>query len=122
MQERFKEMIQDFESCKKKYSGQLKLYCGIEIGEFLREPDKAEIFLSLTDYDEIIGSIHYLNYFDQDITFAAAAFDERVSDQQIYHLLEVYFDDLLKTAQMFDFDILAYLRHPTGVAKERNIA
>lgn len=109
---RFKEMIQDFESCKKKYSGQLKLYCGIEIGEFLREPNKAEILLSLTDYNEIIGSIHYLNYFDQDITFAAAAFDERVSDQQIYHLLEVYFDDLLKTAQMFDFDILAHLTYP----------
>lgn len=120
----FKGMIPAFNKARDRYSNNLKLFCGIEIGEYLREPEKAKQILSLTDYDQIIAAIHFLDFNNNDITFAAAVFDNQISNEEIYQYISIYFDDLLKTAENFDFDVLAHITYPLryiNLKYERNI-
>ena len=108
----FSERTPAYQLCRDQYCDRLKFLCGIEIGEYLRESEKAKRLLSLQEYDQIIAAIHYLQFNGNDITFAAAVFDHHVTDEEIYQYLSIYFEDLLKTAETFDFDVLAHLTYP----------
>lgn len=87
------------------YHDRLHVYTGIELGQPTQDIEAAKDALSLTDYDFILGSLHNLKD-EQDFYFL------EYTEENMYALLDRYFDELLELARQNLFDSLAHLDYP----------
>ena len=103
--EQIPKSIADTLAAKEKYSGKLKVLCGLELGEPMHDPECTERALAYGNFDFILASVHgmrnmldfyYMNYRGIDID----------------RLLDQYFDELIETASFPYFDSLAHLTYP----------
>ena len=108
---RFKKLIDDIKSAKVKYNGQLEIYTGIEMAEYLTNPVGAESTLALTDYDVVLGSIHTVYFDGIDDSYSRIDFS-KMPKEKIVAFIDLYFDKMLEMISKTDFDILTHLTCP----------
>ena len=87
------------------YNDKISLGFGAELGQFMQNPELAGQLIADFKLDFVIGSVHevrgyrdfyYLNYNELDVPL----------------LLELYFNEMLETAQSADIDVLGHLTYP----------
>lgn len=106
------QSIADTKAAGEKYKDQLKVLCGVELGGYAYDPEMAKKVLALTDYDVVIGSLHYVRKGMFDSAYSQQKYDERISDEQITVFLGQYFDELMEISETADCDVLAHLTCP----------
>lgn len=104
--------IADARAAKEAYEGRLKVLCGIEMGEYRYDKPAADRLLGLTDYDIILGAIHYVEGTKWNLAYSKIVFDESVSDGEITDYLSLYFEEISGILDELDFDVLAHLTCP----------
>lgn len=86
--------------CQEKFSGQLIIRAGIEVGEPHRFPERVKALINDHPWDFVLGSLHWVGdhcVFDPDFFKK----DERATYKQ-------YFDELERMVAEGEFDILAH--------------
>lgn len=103
--------IRDVKMARDKYKGQLKIFQGIELAELFWDKSKVQNFLSLGEYDVVLGSVHRVDcegYNDSFSRIDMSVMPEKMVD----NFLNCYFEDMLKMARDCDFDVLSHLTIP----------
>lgn len=93
---------------KEKYSGRLNLLCGIEFGQPLQNPERAEEIASRSELDFIIGS-HHQNAGENDFYWIEY---DKLDSSEIYRLLDDYFCQVYEMSKWGKFDVLGHLTYP----------
>lgn len=83
----------------------------VEIGEAILERKAANELCSLLDFDAVLGSVHAVRTGDAVTPYSHIDFSSW-SDSEIYEYLDLYFDDILETVRVCNFDILSHLTCP----------
>ena len=87
------------------YNDRLHVYTGIELGQPTQDTAAAKDALSLADYDFILGSLHHLRG-EKDFYFLS------YTEDNVYKLLDRYYDELLELARQNLFDCMSHLDYP----------
>lgn len=103
--EQIPKSFADATAAREKYSGQLKVLCGMELGEPMHDPAQTERALAYGDFDFILASVHNLKNM-QDFYYM------NYSGVDVDLLLGKYFDELAETAAFERFDSLSHLTYP----------
>lgn len=103
--------IADAKEADARLHQRLRVFCGVELGEFQDDPRMGEKILHLTDYDVILSSVHAVHFEDWDFFYSAVNFGEAPEDK-LQRFLEAYFQKLLRMAEQDDFDVLTHLTCP----------
>ena len=85
--------------------GDLDILAGVELGQYVHDPARADEIISLCPFDFVLGSMHFSK---DGVDFYAVDFT-KVDPAPIY---AAYLDDLLETALTADFDSLAHMTYP----------
>lgn len=110
---RIKKSVADVLEAREKYKGKLEIYTGVELGGYLVAPEKAKEVLSIRPLDVILCSVHCPQWEKWHRPYSKIEFFENeVSDLEIHEYFVDYFDNLIKTADAFDYDILAHIVCP----------
>lgn len=105
LDEKIPKSVRDTLNAKQKYSKNIKVLCGMELGEPMHDDECTKKALNYGDFDFILASVHnlrgmedfyYLNYDNLDV-------DE---------ILKLYFDELAETASFKNYDSLAHMTYP----------
>lgn len=89
-------------------AGMLNFLVGIELGQPLQYPEKAEEIASSGELDFIIGS-HHQNKGEEDFYFYEY---NKMDLKKIYSLLDDYFVQMLEMCRWGKFDVLGHLTYP----------
>ena len=108
---RFKKVISEIESAKEKYAGQLEIYTGIEMAEYLTNAEGAEATLAVGEYDVILGSVHTVYRDDIPDSYSRVDFS-LLTKEKVISFIDLYFDKMLEMIYKTDFDILSHLTCP----------
>lgn len=100
---------------KEKYKD-FNLICGIEMGQATQDIEVAEKILADERLDFIIGSMHQLKG-EKDFYYIDY---ENMSTDEIYNLLERYFNEVYRLCKMNCFDVLGHLTYCLRYMKCRN--
>jgi histidinol-phosphatase (PHP family) len=108
LETRQKTSYEDICSAQEKYSGKINVLRGIEMGQPTYDIALTEKSLERYEYDFVIGSIHNLRQMPDfgDLKYKEMALDE------IYSLLDRYFEEELILAKWNGFDTFAHLTYP----------
>ena len=105
---RQKSSYEDICSAQKAFEGRIKVLRGIELGQPAYDVELTEKSLARYDYDFVIGSIHNLREMPD---FGDLDYPNLTQDE-IYSLLDKYFEEELILAKWNGFDTLAHLTYP----------
>lgn len=104
---RIRESFFETNLAQAQFTDNLKIYCGIELGQGHLFPEAAERVLSRYSFDVVLGAMHVnrdmTNF--RDLNYAG----NRIS---IRDLIERYLDDLIAMTDWGGFDVLAHLHYP----------
>ena len=104
-------IVKSCETCaelNEKYKGKVKILKGIELGEGFWNMEMYDRAKNLTDYDVIVGSVHFVKY--KDLTEAFSRMDFfALPKETVLEYTDAYFDDMITMIDALDFDILAHL-------------
>lgn len=102
--------IRDTLAARQKYRTQLKVFCGIELGEPMHDMSCTEHALAYGDFDFVLASVHNLKGMEDFYYLDYSKLD-------INKVLNMYFEELLETASFPHFDSLAHLTYPLRYIK-----
>lgn len=105
---RQKTSYEDICYVKDAFADKIKILRGIEMGQPTYEPELTEKSLARYEYDFVIGSIHNLRNMPD---FGDLDYKSKTQDE-IYALLDKYFEEMLLLAKWNGFDTLAHLTYP----------
>ncbi len=108
--ERIPKSVSEVLAARQKYSSQLKVLCGIELGEPMHDAECTNRALSYGDFDFTLASVHNLRGEEDFYYFDFSRLDED-------KILNLYFDELAETAEFKYFDSLAHLTYPLRYIK-----
>ncbi len=108
---RFKKLLSDIEKARGKYGDKLEILKGIEVAEYLTNPDGGEKTLALADYDVILGSVHTVLTTGINDSYSRVDFS-KMPESRIVSFVDLYFDRMLEMICKTDFDILTHLTCP----------
>lgn len=108
--EQIPKSISDTLKAQQKYANQLKVLCGIELGEPMHDMECTNRAISYGDFDFVLASVHNLRGME-DFYYL----DFKTLDVDI--ILKSYFDELAETAKFEHFDSLAHLTYPLRYIK-----
>ena len=98
----------DIISARETFKDKLQVLVGIEMGQPTYEPELTEKSINRYSYDFVIGSIHNLrktpDFCELDYT--------SLTQDDVYSLLDKYFEEELILAKWNGFDTLAHLTYP----------
>ena len=109
--DRFTNLISDLESARKKFGNKLEIFTGIEVAEYLTNPEGAEQTLALTEYDVVLGSIHTVLMDGIPDSYSRIDFGSMTMDK-IIAFVDLYYDKMLEMIENTSFDILTHLTCP----------
>lgn len=109
--ERLKSCYEEVKAAREKYDGKLKIYMGVEMAEYLYDPERSEKAQSAVDYDVILGSVHSVKYYGIDDSYSRIDFST-MAEENVIGFLNEYFDKMLEMIRGTDFDILTHLTCP----------
>ena len=99
---------EDVVSAQAAFANRLKVLVGIEVGQGTYEPELTKKSLEKYSYDFIIGSIHNLR---KTPDFCELDYTNMTIDE-VYGLLDKYFEEMHLLAKWNGFDTLAHLTYP----------
>ncbi len=99
---------EDVVSAQAAFADKLKVLVGIEVGQGTYEPELTKKSLQKYNYDFIIGSIHNLR---KTPDFCELDYTNMTLDE-VYGLLDKYFEEMHLLAKWNGFDTLAHLTYP----------
>ncbi|MBR3754323.1 MAG: histidinol-phosphatase HisJ family protein [Clostridia bacterium] len=99
---------EDVTSAQAAFADKIKVLVGIEVGQGTYEPELTKKSLEKYEYDFIIGSIHNLR---KTPDFCELDYTNMTLDE-VYGLLDKYFEEMLLLAKWNGFDTLAHLTYP----------
>ena len=103
----YRKMLRSARAAVRARNKGFNMLCGIELGQPTYHPESARRVLENTEYDIVLGSIHYLR---DGRDFYYLRYNDGSSDAAgIYHQ---YLDEVLHMAEESDFDSLAHLTYP----------
>ncbi len=105
---RQKTSYEDILSAKEKFDGKITLLRGIEMGQPTYDLELTEKSLARYEYDFVIGSIHNLR---ENPDFSDFDY-KNMTENEIYSLLDRYFEEELILAKWSGFDTFAHLTYP----------
>jgi len=108
--QRFQEMHRDLLRVQKEYEGRLKIFSGVEFGEFLEEPEKCQRIYDLGWHDVVLGSVHSIC--PGIPGFTGYKVDKSVSDEDLRQLLLLYYQTMNNIIDQTNFDILTHITLP----------
>ncbi len=91
--------------------GAVKVLSGVEMGESMWHIGHAKQILSENIYDEVIGSVHAVQYEGYTDAYSQIKFSE-MSREQVQSYLKQYFADMVRMINETEFDILAHITCP----------
>ena len=110
--DRIKQSVTDIRAAQQAYGDKLKVMCGVELGEYLYAPKKAQTILSLADFDVVLCSVHFVPKARWPMPYNRIPFDTDGTDEELTDYLRLYFDLLSDTVDQYDFDVLAHITCP----------
>ncbi len=100
--------VDEMEQFRSTHTTKCDLLTGLELGEALDFPEDAKAMIQLRPYDVIVGSYHNSpdgeDYYFMDFG--------QMTDEDISISLQGYFDNLIKTVQKTELDVLAHITYP----------
>lgn len=96
-------------SAQKKFEGKLKILKGVEVGQAGNHPVPVKTLLDSTDFDYVIGSVHYI---DDELDVAMFQFDKH----NYKTIFEKYFLSLYEMAKTGLYDCIGHLDYPKRYA------
>ena len=109
---RIRKCIDEIYEQKEVYAGKMEVLCGVEMGEYLYDPENADKVLAFSGYDCILNSVHLVPEARFEQPYNRVDFNDGVSDDEITDYLKKYLDLLDRTVDAFDFDVLAHISCP----------
>ncbi len=109
--ERFARRAEELCRAQNTYGDCLSVGAGIEMAEYLYDIPLAERLLTLTEYDVILGSVHYVPYDNIATAYSAIDFSEK-TDAWIHGFLALYFEKIGEMLANVDIDVLTHLTCP----------
>ncbi len=106
-----KSSVKDVQMAQDKYGDKIKILQGIEISEFFWDEEKLSGFLSLSDYDVILGSVHRVACAEHNDSYSRVVMSD-TTEENLYLFLRTYFEDMIRMLEDYDFDVLAHLTVP----------
>ncbi len=111
--DKIKNSMRDISNAQEKYSDKLKIFKGIELGEYILAPQKAKEILDADCYDAVLCSVHYVPNAGWFKPYSKMDFQSpQFTDDFIKEYIGLYFDLLSETIDVCDFDILAHIHCP----------
>lgn len=108
-------LYEDIMKCCKKFEDRLTVRFGIELGQPMRNPEEANSFIEdYPDLDFIIGSVHNMSG-DIDV----GCYDYSACDP--YKVCDDYFDELIRFAENYDYDVIGHITYPLRYMAEYGI-
>ncbi|MBQ7901477.1 MAG: histidinol-phosphatase HisJ family protein [Clostridia bacterium] len=101
--------VVDVAASRKKYN--LDILQGIEMAEYVYDPEKGKKMLGICNYDVILGSVHYVKYKDIDYAYSKVDFGS-MSEDDVKGFLDEYFLRVTEMIEKTEFDVLAHLTCP----------
>ncbi len=92
----------------KKYFGKLEVLSGVEFDEMLWSPDYINRAISTFDLDVVLASVHRVKA-AKDNNYLSRIDFSTFTETELSEFVYLYFNDVLKTAQSCDFDVLSHL-------------
>ena len=94
-----------------KYKDKIIISAGVEVSDVIRKPDYTARLLKALNPDIVIASVH--NVFMNSMPRNLSRIDfGKLTDDEAYKIIKVYFSELAKVSENTDFDILAHLTLP----------
>lgn len=109
--ELIKSSVKDVRMSQEKYGDSIKILQGIEISEFFWDEEKLRGFLSLADYDIILGSVHRVDCIEHTDSYSRVVMSD-TTEENLHVFLRTYFDDMIRMIENYDFDVLTHLTVP----------
>lgn len=109
---RMRRAITDVNAAKTTFGEALTVLCGVELGEYLLAPDKAEQVLALEGFDVVLYSEHFVPTAQWEQPYNRIVFDDSIRDGDIHEYMARYFELIAGTVDKFNFDVLAHLTCP----------
>lgn len=106
-----KKCIEDVKNARKKYGDKIKILQGVEMAEYLTDPEEGEKTLSLCNYDVILGSVHTVCFDEFTDSYSRIDFSN-ITKERILTFMNLYFDKMLEMTEKTDFDILTHINCP----------
>jgi len=114
--EDFRRSVEAITALKEKYSGKINLICGTELGQILHDTEAAAIAASDERLDFIIGSVHQI-VGEKDFYYIDY---EKMSMDEIYDLLERYFNEIYELCRSGIPDVVGHLTYCLRYMKQRH--
>lgn len=99
------QSVAHLKESQKKYSSQIKLLRGIELGQAMQNLEAADKALSLDNFDFVLGSVHNVRN-TKDFYWL------EYTEEYAKKILNVYFEEVLEVTNWNKFDSLAHLTYP----------
>lgn len=96
---------------KKDYEGKLKVFTGIELADIPYYPDRLKKSFEICDFDSVLCSVHLLDYKGKVLEMSVTDFTDTSVDE-VYEILKIYYNDMLKSVYNTSFNILCHLTYP----------
>ena len=103
--------IADVKKAKERYGSRLTILQGMEMAEYLYDPQTAEKILSLGELDVILGSVHSVRFEGIDDSYSRIDFSS-MPMEKIHGFLKEYFRHIAEMVEKTDFDVLTHLTCP----------
>lgn len=103
--------VQDARAARKSYEGQMEVLAGVEIGEGFLKPELFQSLKERGNFDQIIGSIHLMGYFNPRRSCRKVNYEE-MNEEEVAACLHQYFADILFFLEHGECDILGHLTYP----------
>lgn len=103
--------IADVKKARARYGSRLTILQGMEMAEYLYDPQTAEKILGLGELDIILGSVHSVRYETIDDSYSRIDFSS-MPMEMIDGFLKEYFTHIAQMIDKTDFDVLSHLTCP----------
>lgn len=108
--------VETITELKEKYADKLNLICGVELGQIMHDTEAAAIAASDERLDFIIGSVHQVRG-EKDFFYIDY---EKMSMDEIYNLLERYFNEVCELCRSGIPDVIGHLTYCLRYMKQRH--
>ena len=110
-EEAIRNCIADVKEAQKRYGSELTVLQGLEMAEYLDDPEIAEKILSVGEFDVILGSVHSVRFETIADSYSRVDFSS-MPMEMIDRFLKEYFRHIAEMIEKTDFDVLSHLTCP----------
>lgn len=110
--ERMPKSVKTIDEAAHKYAGKLRVFRGVEMSEYDADKKNADKILGLTDYDAVLGSVHYIDFCGRLTSYSHINFGSQMPLDEVYGLLEEYIKEVLRVLDRPFFDVFCHLTCP----------